>query len=151
MGPAPPGGGEGPPLSGPVLVVIERRNTAPVRPSLESLGVGRRIAGPPGTGAVVAILLGSGLEPAVARVAELGADKVLTITDARFDVFHAAIWSAAIAAIAEELGATSILVAGTSNGRQLVGRLAARWGAAAVTGIADVSRAADGALTAVRP
>ena len=138
-------------MSGPVLVLIERRNAAPVRPSLEALGVGRRIAGPPGTGAVVAILLGSGLEPAVAQVAELGADKVLTVTDARFDVFHAAVWSAAIAAIAEELEAMTILVAGTSNGRQLVGRLAARWGAAAVTGVADISRAADGTLSVVRP
>ncbi|MGC2289164.1 MAG: electron transfer flavoprotein subunit alpha/FixB family protein [Thermoplasmata archaeon] len=138
-------------MSGPVLVVIERREAAPVRSSLEALGVGRRIAGPPGTGSVTAILLGSGLESAAAQVAERGADKVLTLTDARFDAFHAALWSAAVAAIAQELGATLILVGGTSHGRQLVGRLAARWGAAAVTGVADISFAGDGALATTRP
>jgi electron transfer flavoprotein alpha subunit len=138
-------------VTGPVLVVVERRGGTPIRSSLEAVGVGRRLAGPPGPGNVTALLLGTALDPAAAQVAERGVDKVLTITDARFDPFHAAAWSAAVAAIAQELGATTILVAGTSNGRQLVGRLAARWGAAAVSGIADLAAAEDSALTATRP
>jgi electron transfer flavoprotein alpha subunit len=138
-------------MSGPVLVVIQLRNGAPVRSSLEALGVGRRLAGPPGERPVIALLLGSSLELAAKRVAERGADKVLTVTDVRFDAFHAALWAAATAAIANETGATCVLIAGTSHGRQLVGRLAARWSAAAITGVADVSVSADGTLTAVRP
>jgi electron transfer flavoprotein alpha subunit len=138
-------------VSGPVLVVIQLRHGAPVRSSLEALGVGRRLSGPPGNGPVTALLLGSSLESAAEQVAERGADKVLTVTDDRFDAFHAAPWAAAIAVIANELGAASVLVAGTSHGRQLVGRLAARWNAAAVTGVSDISTTADGTLTAVRP
>jgi electron transfer flavoprotein alpha subunit len=138
-------------VSGPVLVVVERRGGAPVRSSLEALGVGRRLAGSPGTGNVTALLLGTALDPAAASVAERGVDRVLTLTDARFDSFHAATWSAAVAAIAQGLDATIILVAGTSNGRQLVGRLASRWGAAAVSGIADFATTGDSAPTAIRP
>ncbi|HLY77437.1 MAG TPA: hypothetical protein VKT21_06090, partial [Thermoplasmata archaeon] len=138
-------------MKGPVLVVIERGGALPVRPSLEALGVGRRIAGPPGTGTVTAVLLGSDLGPAAAQVADRGADKVLTVSDGRFDTFHATLWAAAITAVARELGATSVLVAGTSRGRQLVGRLAARWGAAAVTEVTDLAPETEGRLTVVRP
>ena len=138
-------------MSGPVLVVIQLRNGSPVRSSLEALGVGRRLTGPSGSPPVTALLLGSNLSSAAGQVAARGADKVLTITDARFDAFHAASWAAAIAAVAQETGATTVLVAGTSHGRQLVGRLAGRWNAAAVTGISEITSSADGALTVVRP
>ena len=138
-------------MSSSVLVVVEIRNGGPVRASLEALGVGRRIAGPPGSGTVTAVLLGSGSESSSTTVAERGVDRVLTVADLRFDAFHAVVWAAAIAAIAREIDAGTILVAGTSNGRELVGRLAARWEAAAVNGVADLSLAADGTLTAVRP
>jgi electron transfer flavoprotein alpha subunit len=138
-------------VTGPVLVVFERRGATPVRGSLEAVGVARRIAGPRGTGVVIALLLGSGLEDSAAQIAGLDVDKVLTVSDPRFDSFHAAVWSAAISALAQETGTTTILVAGTSQGRQLVGRLAARWGAAAVTGIADLSAGTDDSLAVTRP
>ncbi len=138
-------------MTGPVFVIVELRNGAPVRSSLEALGAGRRLAGPPGTTPVIALLLGSAVESAAAHVAERGADQVLTIVDPRFDSFQAAVWSAAITALAQELGVIAVLLAGTAHGRQLVGRLAARWGAAAVTGIADISISNDGAMLAVRP
>jgi electron transfer flavoprotein alpha subunit len=136
-------------MSGPVLVVLERRNGRAVRSSLEAVGVGRRLAG--SVGKVTALVLGSSPESAAADVAVRGVDQVVTVSDARLDGFHAAMWTTAIAAIVQEIGPTLILVAGTSAGRQLVGRLAAKWNAAAVTGITDVSGAADGTLTAVRP
>jgi electron transfer flavoprotein alpha subunit len=138
-------------VSDSVLVVIETHRGAPVRASLEALGVARRMAGPSGSGTVVAVLLGSGLESASGQVAECGPDKVLMVVDPRFDGFHAVIWAAALTSIAQELGATLVVVAGTSSGRQLTGRLAARWNAAAISGIADISRAGDGALNALRP
>ena len=134
-----------------VLVVIERRGDAPVRSSLEATGAGRRLAGPPGQGQVTALLLGSGLEPAAHAVAALGVDRVLTVTDPRFDAFHAALWGAATAAIAQELSASVVLIGGTSNGRQLAGRVATRWGAAAVTGIADLSHGPEGTISVTRP
>ncbi|MFZ0830753.1 MAG: electron transfer flavoprotein subunit alpha/FixB family protein [Thermoplasmata archaeon] len=138
-------------MSGPVLVVIERRGTTPVRGSLEALGAARRIAGPRGAGVVTAVLLGSALEAAAAQVAELGVDEVATLSDARFDSFHAAVWSAAIVSVAQEAGASLVLVAGTSHGRQLVGRLAARWNAAALTGASDISVGPEGTLSVTRP
>jgi electron transfer flavoprotein alpha subunit len=138
-------------VTGPVLVVIERRNDHPVRGSLEALGVARRIAGARGTGQVIAVVLGTGGDAAASQVTTLGVDKVLTLSDPRFDAFHAAVWSAAIAAIAPGLGTDVVLIAGTSHGRELVGRLAARWKVAAVTGVADLHSGPDGTWSFTRP
>ena len=135
-------------MNGPALVVIERRGPRVLRGSLEALGFARRVVGP--SGAVTAVLLGTGLEAGAAEVAQRGPDKVLTVSDPRFDPFHAALWSAAIADLAQELGTTTVVVAGTSLGRQLVGRLAARWAAPAVTGVGDLPAGSDG-LTVNRP
>ena len=134
-----------------VLVVVERRGTGPVRGSLEALGVARRIAGPPGNGLVTALLVGSTLEASATQVASLGVDKVLTISDPRFDAFQAAVWASAIATVAQESGSGVVLVAGTSHGRQLVGRLAARWNAIAVNGVSDITTKPDGSLSVTRP
>lgn len=133
------------------MVVIECRSGAAVRASLEAIGVGRRVVGPKGTGTMTAVLLGTGLESAADRVAGSGVDRVWIVNDPRFDAFHAAVWSSALTSIAQELGATTILLAGTSRGRQLVGRLAARWGAAAVTEAVDVSAPEAGPIRWVRP
>jgi electron transfer flavoprotein alpha subunit len=99
----------------------------------------------------VAALLGSNLEAAAAQIAERGADQVLMVADSRLDTFQAALWSATVALLAEEVRVTSIVVPGTSQGRQLVGRLAARWAAAAVNGVTDISSSAEGTFTVVRP
>jgi electron transfer flavoprotein alpha subunit len=134
---------------GSILVVIEVRNTAPVRASLEALSAARRLAG--AAGSVTAVVLGGNPAAAASTVAERGANKVLAVSDARFEPFHASIWSAGVATIARELESALVLVAGTAQGRQLVGRLATRWGAAAVTGVTDLSSSGEGGLTAVRP
>ncbi|MCI4348566.1 MAG: FAD-binding protein, partial [Thermoplasmata archaeon] len=134
-----------------VLVVIERREATPVRAALEATGVARRISGPPGAGQVTALVLGTGLETSAGTIATLGVDRVLTVTDPRFDSFQTALWAAAIAAIARELSPSVILLGGTCTGRQLVGRIAARWGAAAATGVTDVTIGPGGELSVVRP
>ncbi len=135
-------------MSGPVLVVVERRGRDPVRSSLEAIGAARNLAG--GTG-LVAVLLGSDLEPAARIVASLGASKVITVPDRRFDTFHAALWAGAVVSMAQELLVSTIVVAGTTNGRQLTGRLAARWGAAAVSGVTEIASTPEGVLVALRP
>lgn len=132
-------------------MVIERRGATPTRAALEATGVARRISGPPGAGQVTALVLGTGLEASAGTIAALGVDSVLTVTDSRFDSFQTALWAAAITAIAQELSPFVILLGGTSNGRQLAGRIAARWGAAAATGVTDVSVGPGGALSVVRP
>lgn len=138
-------------MTGTVLVVIERRGNAPLRSSLEALGVGRLLAGPPGAGTVIAAVLGSAPEATAAQVAERGPDRVLTIADARLDSFQGAIWGGTLAALAQETAATRVVLAGTSHGRQLTGRLAARWNAAAVTGVTGITATAEGTLGVVRP
>ena len=138
-------------MNGPVLVPIQLRGDAPVRASLEALAVGRRLADGSGKNPVTAVLLGSNLAPAAMAVARRGADKVLTVSDPLFDTFSAARWAATLAEIAQEVGAVTVVVAGTSHGRQLAGRLAARWQAAAVTGVADISISPAGSLVATRP
>jgi electron transfer flavoprotein alpha subunit len=132
-----------------VLVVVERQGPAPVRSALEAIGVARRLAG--GDGRVSAVLLGSVLDAAAATVATLGVDTVVTIPDARFDAFHASSWAAAVASLAQELSVRLVLVPGTSDGRQLAGRLAARWDAAAVTGVSEIVRGPADGLRVLRP
>ena len=131
--------------------MVERRGGAPTRSSLEALGVGRRLAGPKGSGRLTALVLGSDGPAASTELAARGTDTVLLFPEARFDAFSSAQWAAAIVPVVRELGAKIVVVAGTSHGRQLVGRLAARWEAAAVNGVSDLSVAPDGALTGVRP
>ena len=138
-------------MTGPALVVVELRDGMPIRASLEALGVARRLVGSPGSAAVSALVLGSAGAPAASLVAERGADRVLLLSDPRFDSFQGSEWSAAITSIAQELGARAIVVAGTAHGRQLVGRLAVRWQAAAVTGVADLAVSGDGVVSVVRP
>lgn len=138
-------------MSANVLVVIERRGSAPARAALEATGAARRFSGPPGSGHVTAILLGSGLDASARTVAGLDVDSVFTLTDPRFDLLETARWAAAVALIAKEVSASVIVLGGTSNGRQLAGRVAVRWDGAAATGITDVSVGTGGSISVTRP
>lgn len=139
-------------MTGLVLVAVELRDAAVTRGSLEALGVGRDLAGAPGSGpGLVAVVLGTHPEAAAADVARHGPDRVITIADASFEPFHAATWAAVLSALAAELRGEIVLVPGTSRGRQLAGRLAARWGATAVSGASSVAVDGDGSLRIRRP
>ncbi len=64
-----------------------------------------------------------------------GASKVLNITDAAFDHFDSQAIAAAVAAVAQQQGATVVVLSHTSTGKSVAGRLAVRLNAGLVSGV----------------
>lgn len=133
-------------MSGPILVLAETRDGAPVSSTLEALGVARGLAGP--SGSVTALLLGTARPEAVEALGRAGAGKVLTVAEASTGVSAAGVTAAAVAA-AE--GASLVLLAGSSWGRDLAGRLAARWDAPAATNVVELRGVPGETITVKRP
>ncbi len=134
-----------------VLVIGEVRRGRLARSSQEAAGLARRISAEAGGGRITAILLGEDLDSAAGTLAASGPDRVWTLRDPRLVPFHSATWAAAIAAISLEIGASLVFVGATATGRDLVGRLAVRWSAAAATGAVEVRVASADSLRIVRP
>jgi electron transfer flavoprotein alpha subunit len=129
-----------------VLVVGELHDGRVVPSTLEAVGVARTLA--PGPGEVVVLLAGSRSRAAAAELGAHGVGRVLVSEDARLDTAPAAAIAVVATAAARALDAGTVLVGGTTFGRDLAGRLAARWSATAATGATDVVR--DGAALRVR-
>ena len=131
-------------MSGPVLVVGELRDRTLAPVTLEAIGVGRNLGADP-AGPVV-LLVGAGAKDGAAGL--VGAARAIVLDDPRFDSAPVAATAVVAAATAAALGAEIVLVGGTTFGRDLTGRLAARWNAACATGVTEVAR--DGAAVRVR-
>lgn len=131
-----------------VLVIGESRDGQLLAASREALGVARRLAGEGGP--VAALLVGSGLGPAAQQAFRAGADRV-RVAD-RPELAHAstAVVAALAARVAADVGASLVLLAGTAGGRDVVGRLAARWEAAAATGVTAIEVGKEGSAHVTR-
>lgn len=127
-----------------VLVVGESSGGRLAGASLEAVGTARRLAA--SGGEVVGFLAGAGSAAAAAEFARYGVGRVRVVDDARFDSAPAAAAAHAAAAAADAVGAKWVVLAGTTYGRDLLGRLATRWSAAAASGVTEVSGDAGGLL-----
>ena len=136
-------------MTGPLLVLAESRGGHLVEASREAVTVGRGLVGP--SGRVVGLLLAGPEDPAARELAASGVDHVLCAVLPGPGRPTTAEWAtvAALAVVAAE--AATVLVGGTVEGREVVGRLAARWEAAAATGTTALTRSADGQLVVTRP
>ena len=85
-------------MSGAVVVFVEHSGGEPDRLSLEALALGRSVAGSLGA-PLDAILLGSGAEPAAARLGGHGVGLAHVAEDTRLDDYAPAAWAAAIRAV----------------------------------------------------
>ncbi len=137
-------------MSGGALVLGEVRGGRLARASAEAVTVARRLVGPAGSGTVTGLVLAGAPAAAASELARTGVDRVLAVSDPTFDAFHASRTAAVAAAVATERSAAHVVVGGTAAGRELVGRLAARWDAAAVTGVVDLVPDGDRGFRAVR-
>jgi len=72
------------------------------------------------------------------------ASKVIQQSDVSLDAFDSAVHTDVIAQVAEQVGADTIIVAHTSTGKSLVGRLAARMSAGSVSGVVSLPELNDG-------
>jgi electron transfer flavoprotein alpha subunit len=131
-----------------VLVVGESQDGHLVAASREAVSVARVLAAPEGT--VVGFAGGSAARAVGSELGRLGVGRVLTAEDARLDRAPVAALAHAVALAAETAGADLVLVGGTTFGRDLVGRLSARWKATVASGVIEATRV-EGGLRVRRP
>ncbi len=132
-------------MSAGVLVVGEFADGHLGGATLEAIGVARSLGGP-----VAGYVAGAGARSAAADFGRYGVATAYVVEDPQLDRAPAGVRTPSIRAAAEAAGATVVLVAGSTLGRDLVGRLAIEWDAASATGVTELAWA-DGALRVRRP
>ena len=98
---------------------------------------------------VSAVALGPGAGAAASELAAAGADTVYVCEDAAFEGWPADAVAAGLAQVAEQAGATVVLVGSTRRGKETAPRLAQKLGAGCVTDVNSLS-AEGGDLVAAR-
>lgn len=126
-----------------VLVYAEQQRGQFKKAALEAVTYGVKAAQNLGT-SCVAVVLGPAENPG--QLGAQGVSRVLHVNDAALEAFDSQVYTAAIAAVAEQVGATTIVLSHTSTGKSLAGRLAARLQAGSVTGANSVAEKADGGI-----
>lgn len=115
-----------------VLVFAESPRGNLKKAAFEAVTYGKKTADILGV-SCVALTLGT-----VKNAGELGvygASKVLNIADAAFDHFDSQAIAAAVAAVAQQQGATVVVLSHTSTGKSVAGRLSVRLNAGLVSGV----------------
>jgi electron transfer flavoprotein alpha subunit len=131
-----------------ILVFIEQRDGVVRSVSREALGEAVRLAKSLG-GEVVGVCAAAS-DPGLAALGDAGADRILLATNAAFTRYDGAAYAAAVAAAVAAEKPAVVLFAGSSMGRDLAPRVAAKLG----VGLAPDCTALTvdgGALTATRP
>lgn len=135
---------------GAILVLLERRGGEVKRAGLQAVAAARRLSGSSGD-AVVALALGAGASSAATAAGAEGASRLLAAEDPAFDLYVPEAYAAALAAAAQSIGADTILVPGTSLGRDVAARTAARLGTGLLSDVVELHRGPGGALRGKRP
>lgn len=132
-----------------ILVYIEVREGKVKKYSLEVLSEARRLSAELGTG-VQAVLVGHKLEPLAEEALRYSADKVYVLESPLLANYSPTGFAHALSTLVAEAGPDVVLFAGSSMGRDLAPRLAAKLG---VGLISDGIRAEvkDGALEILKP
>lgn len=132
-----------------VLVVAETSGSD-LRPvSFELVTAGKQVAAGTG-GALIALVMGSGVEAAAAALGGAGVDRVLVADDPNLAHLTSESAAATLVAAIEQASPDIVLVPGTTSGRDYAPRAAARLGVGLAADCVDLS-VEDGSLVAVRP
>lgn len=132
-------------MSKVILVCGQVRNGQPTRPTLECLSLANSLGG-----TVHCILLGSGAKGAAVAAGHQGASQVWANEDASFDKWSLAAVANTVDAAIKSVSPALVLVPATTHGKELAGKLAARFKAALASEVIGVSADGD-AFKAVRP
>jgi electron transfer flavoprotein alpha subunit len=132
-----------------VLVVCEIQNGKIKKTSREALTIGRKIAEAAG-GELAAFAAGNAAAAVAEEAGKFGAKKLYAVADAALDVYTTEPYAAALKQVIDQAQPAVVLFGGTSNGRDLAPRIAARVNAGVAS---DVDRLewTDGKLRARRP
>ncbi len=131
-------------MSARVLVVGELRDGHLADPTLESVGSALALAG--GPEGVVGFLAGASARSAASEYGRYGVADVRVAESGSFDSVPPAFLAPVVVATASETRSDTIVVGGTTFGRDLTGRVAARWNAAAANGVTEVRLTGEGFL-----
>lgn len=107
-----------------ILVYIEVAEGAPVKVSTEILAPARAIADQK-DGQVIAAVIGSGIGDAAAKVAGLGADKVIAVDDAAYADYNLDAYADVLAQLIEKEKPEAVFIGGTQDGKDIAPKLAA--------------------------
>ncbi len=77
-------------------------------------------------GALVAVVIGSGVDAAVQAASEHGADKVIVVDGPEYATYTTDAYAIALCTLVEKYGPTSMLIGETNNGRDLGPRVSCR-------------------------
>lgn len=77
-------------------------------------------------GALVAVVIGSGVDAAVQAASEHGADKVIVVDGPAYATYTTDAYAIALCTLVEKYGPTSMLIGATNNGRDLGPRVSCR-------------------------
>jgi electron transfer flavoprotein alpha subunit len=124
-----------------VLVLAEHDGPEVKKVTLELLAAARRLGEPS------VVWAGPGAAGARARLAEYGAEKVYSADSADFAGYPVAPAAELLAQLVGEKSPVAVLVAGTTDGKEVAGRLAVKTGSGVLTDAVDVA-AGEGGPTA---
>ena len=135
---------------GDILVLLERRGSELKAASLQALSTARRLADATGD-RVVALALGSGAATCATLAGTHGADRLIAVDDASLDLYVPEVYAASLAEAARQSAADTILISGTSLGRDVAARACARLATGLLSDVVEIERLAGGAIRGKRP
>ena len=128
-----------------VLVLAEHDGGEVKKVTLELLTAARRLGSPS------VVWTGPGAEAAQARLAEYGAEKVYVADSPDFAAYVVAPAAELLASLVGSVSPAAVLVAGTTEGKEIAGRLAVKTGSGVLTDAVNVTAGEDGAPVAEQP
>jgi electron transfer flavoprotein alpha subunit len=128
-----------------VLVLAEHDGGEVKKVTLELLTAARRLGSPS------VVWTGPGAGAAQARLAEYGAEKVYVADSSDFSGYVVAPTAELLASLVGSVSPAAVLVAGTTEGKEIAGRLAVKTGSGVLTDATGVTAGPDGAPVAEQP
>jgi electron transfer flavoprotein alpha subunit len=128
-----------------VLVLAEHADGEVKKVTLELLTAARRLGSPS------VVWTGPGSDAGAARLGEYGAEKVYVADSADFSSYVVAPVAELLASLVAEKAPAAVLVAGTTEGKEIAGRLAVKTGSGVLTDAVNVTAGDDGAPVAEQP
>ncbi|HVB26853.1 MAG TPA: electron transfer flavoprotein subunit alpha/FixB family protein [Mycobacteriales bacterium] len=118
-----------------ILVLVDHVDGTPKKVTYELLTLARRLGEPS------AVFIGQGYDNAKAKLAEYGANRVYLAADADLESYLVAPQVEVLAELLATRAPAAVLLASTSEGKEIAGRLAVRTGSGVLTDAVDVSDA----------
>jgi electron transfer flavoprotein alpha subunit len=137
-------------MAGGILVLAERRGGELKRPTLEAISVGRGLADRLGV-LVDVLVLGPGGSALAEVVRRCGADRLLLCEEAWLEPYVPEAYAAAVAEVARAQEVRLVLAGGTSLGRDVLPRAAARLQAGCLSDLVAIEADPDGRVRGRRP